>query len=394
MHTNPEAMLRGALELSGDTSAIELKSADDDAPEQIVTKALADLTANVNAKLAEIEQKAADQNKLGQRLDTIEKALNRPATGAASIESGDQTEERKSFVNYLRTGVVEQKALAFGAPSTGGVLAPQEFSKTVLEKALEFSPVRQIASSITISGPMISLPRLVDEVEPASVTETGTRAEDEPSFEQIDLKPFEMAVIVPVTRVLLEDAHINLEAYLGDHIARRFGKKESTAFVNGNGTTAAEGVLTSTEVGQLVAADDVNLTADELIDLFYSVKSAYSANGSWLMNRATMAKVRKLKDTDGSYIWQPSIAAGQPATLMGRPVLEAVDMPNAAAGTTPIVFGDFAAGYVIVDHVAFTTLRDEFTGASTGLIKLHARRRVGGRVVLGEALTKLTTAAS
>lgn len=343
----------------------------------IDTKALDALKAEVNA-----------------RLDKIEAKSNRPLAANTNHPAGENDNfERKAFNEYLRSGRIEEKALSYGAPSTGGILAPEDVATSILEKVAEFSPVRRLASTIGMSGPLLQLPRLVDEVDPESVSETGTRSESEPTFEQIDLKPFEMAVIVPVTRVLLEDAHINLEAYIGGHVARRFGQIEAQWFVTGNGTTQAEGVMTSDELRTFEAAS-IDITADDLIDTFHDIKSAYSANGSWLMNRGTMAKVRKLRDTDGSYLWQPSISAGNPATLLGRPVIEAVDMPNAAAGATPIVFGDFASGYLIADRTGFSTLRDEYTAAANGIIKFHARRRVGGRVVLGEAMTKLKLAAA
>ena len=367
-----------------------IKAADGTATDKEITMENELENEQTEAKAAPvIDQKAFDAMKA--RLDKLEAKANRPkADNNNHPVATNDNEERKAFTDYLRTGRVEEKALAFGAPSTGGILAPEATATTILEKAAEFSPIRALASSISMSGPLLQLPRLVDEVDPAEVGETAARPEDEPTFEQIDLKPFEMAVIVPVTRILLEDAQIDLEAYLASHVARRFGQKEAAWFVNGNGTTQAEGVLKSAEV----AAHEVEaIDADGLIDLFYSIKTAYSANGNWLMNRATMATVRKLKDTDGSYLWQPSIAAGVPPTLLGRPVYEAVDMPNAVADATPIVFGDFASGYTIADRVGFTTLRDELTGAANGIIKLHARRRVGGRVVLGEALTKLKIAA-
>lgn len=328
------------------------------------------------------------------RLDKIEAKANRPVAANASHPGADNDNEVKAFTHFVRSGdASEVKSLGYAAPSTGGILAPESVSASIIEKIAEFSPVRAVASAITMSGPLLQLPRLVDEVTVGEVTETAARPESEPSFEQIDVKPFEMAVIVPVTRVLLEDSQIDLSAYLGNHVARRFGKKEASWFVNGNGTSQAEGVLVSTEVGEFEAAGTA-ITADDLIDTFYSIKTAYSANGVWMMNRFSMAVVRKLKDTDGSYLWQPSIAAGVPPTLLGRPVYEAVDAPNPAAGATPIVFGDFAAGYTIADRVGFEILRDDYTGAANGIVKLHARRRVGGRVVLGEALTKLTLASA
>ncbi len=337
-----------------------------------------------------IDQKAFDAMKA--RLDNLEAKANRPqpSNNNQPRAVNDNGDERKAFADYVRSGRIEEKALAFGTPSTGGIVAPDSVSTSIIEKLAEFSPMRQLASSISMSGPLLQLPRLVNEIDPEEVGEMEDRPEDEPSFDQIDLKPFEMAVIVPVTRILLEDAQIDLESYLSGHIARKFGQKEASWFVNGNGTTQAEGVLKSTDI---VAKEVEAIDADALIDLFYNIKTGYSQRGAWLMNRSTMATVRKLKDTDGSYLWQPSIAADVPPTLLGRPVYEAVDMPNADKEATPIVFGDFQSGYTIADRVGFTTLRDELTGAANGIIKLHARRRVGGRVTIGEALTKLKIAA-
>ncbi|WP_296085391.1 phage major capsid protein [uncultured Agrobacterium sp.] len=328
---------------------------------------------------------------LKARIDKLEAKANRLRAANNNHLAGDNdNSEKKAFADFLRSGDAnEVKSLGYATPSTGGILAPETVSTSILEKVAEFSPVRILSQTISMSGPLLQLPRLVDEVAVGEVAETAPRPESEPSFDQIDLKPFEMAVIVPVTRILLEDAQIDLSSYLSNHIARRFGQKEADWFVNGNGTTQAEGVLTSDDVQEF----EGEIAADDLIDLFYSIKTAYSANGSWLMNRKTMAAVRKLKDTDGAYLWERSIAAGQPPLLLGRPVYEAVDMPDVAADATPIVFGDFATGYAVADRVGFNILRDELTGAANGIIKLHARRRVGGRIVMGEALTKLKVAA-
>lgn len=327
---------------------------------------------------------------LKARIDALEAKSNRIRGANNNHPAGENDNgEVKAFADFIRSGdASEVKSLGYAAPSTGGILAPDAVSTSILEKVAEFSPIRGLAQSITMSGSLLQLPRLVDEVTVGEVAETAPRPESEPSFDQIDLKPFEMAVIVPVTRILLEDAQVDLSSYLGNHVARRFGQKEAGWFVKGNGTTQAEGILKSADVPEV----EGEIAADDLIDLFYSIKTAYSANGSWLMNRKTMAAVRKLKDTDGSYLWERSIAAGQPPLLLGRPVYESVDMPDVAADATPIVFGDFATGYAIADRVGFEIIRDDITGASNGIVKLHARRRVGGRVVMGEALTKLKVA--
>lgn len=377
---------------------IEVKSAVDGAAPDIFNKEFSNMD-HEQIEAPEVETKSENPidpkafEAMKARLDKLEAKANRPQPSnsnhpRAMNDNGDL--ERKAFTDYVRTGRIEEKALAYGEPSTGGVLAPGETAKTILEKLAEYSPLRSLASSMSMSVPVLELPLLIDEVEPGEVGETDDRPESEPSYDKIDLRTFETAVTVPVTRILLEDAQIDLESFLSGHIARRFGQREARHFIVGDGVKQAEGVLVSPDVLELEAEA---IDGDVLTDLFYNIKTGYSQRGAWLMNRATMATVRKLKATDGSYIWQPSIAADVPPTLLGRPVYEAVDMPNAEAGKSPIVFGDFQSGYMIADRAGFSTIRDELTGADQGIIKLRARRRVGGRVIQGEAITKLKIAA-
>jgi HK97 family phage major capsid protein len=128
--------------------------------------------------------------------------------------------------------------------------------------------------------------------------------------------------------------------------------------------------------------------------MMYSLPAYYRNRSSWMMNGTTLATVRKLKDGQGNYLWQPSFQAGQPETLLGRPVVEAVDMPDLASGTFPIAFGDFATAYRIYDRVALSVMRDPYSLATRGLVRFHARRRVGGGVVMGAAIKKLKMATS
>ena len=171
---------------------------------------------------------------------------------------------------------------------------------------------------------LLQLPRLVDEVEPQPVTETGTRAEDEPSFELIDVKPFEMAVIVPISKQLLEDSAVDLAGYIGNHMAKKFAVKESSWFVSGNGTSAAQGFLTSAEVGVVETSTAGEIKANDLIDLYYSLKTYYANRGAWLMRRDVIKAIRKLEDGNGNYLWEPGLK-GAPATILGAPVYEAPD---------------------------------------------------------------------
>jgi HK97 family phage major capsid protein len=368
---------------------LELKNDTDADPMEAAAAAILEMKADLAERLKGLEAKSDAADKLAERLAKLEAKANRPGALVQKAEETDTDLEVKAFATYLRTGRVdlETKALTAGA-STGSVLVPAAYQASVIQKLVEFSPVRSVASAITMSGSILEMPRLVDEVTPGDVTETGLRPEDEPTFEKIDVRPFEQSVIVPVSRVLLEDSAIDLNSFLSGHLARKFGQKEARAFVVGNGTSEAEGVLTSDEVQELETAAAA-IKGDDLIDLFHGVASFYAARGSFLMNRQTMAAVRKLKDSNGQYLWQPALAAGQPATILGRPVLEAPDMPGPAAGNACVVFGDFASGYLIADRVNLEVRVDDLTGFGNGIVKLMARRRVGGRVILGEALAKL-----
>lgn len=333
-----------------------------------------------------IDQKAFDAMKA--RLDKLEAKGNR--LPASNDNQANDNLELKAFEAELRQSLLEKKTLTISAPGTVGNLAQDQLSTTILEKVRPASPLRSLANVVSVGGPLLQIPRLVNRVAPGSVTEVANKPTSEPSFEQIDVKPFAMGVITPVSRTALEDSAINLVNYLGDHIAAEFATLESQWFVTGNGTTQAHGVLNSPEVEEIEKAA---ITTDALLDIFYGVKSAYSANASWLMNRKTMRIIRGLKDADGNLIWQPGLQAGQPGNLLGRPVYECDYMPDAEDDETPIIFGDFKRGYLITDRVTFEPFSDYNTRFGEDIVVFGGRRRVGGRVVMGEALIKLKVAA-
>lgn len=319
------------------------------------------------------------------RVDKLEAKAGRTVTANDNRPAGDN-DNLKAFGEEIRQAMLERKALTITAPGTGGALAPDEFSATILEKIRLQSPVRQLANVVSVGGGLLQIPRLVNRVQPGSVTEVAAKPESEPTFEQIDIKPFAMASQTPVSRTTLEDSAIDLVAWLQNHIVSEFATLESQWFVTGNGTTQAEGVLTSTEVEEVEATA---ITTDALLDLFYAVKSAYALNGSWLMNRKTMRIVRGLRDSDGNLLWQAGLQAGQPGLLLGKPVYEADHMPDVAEDATPIIFGDFNRGYLITDRVTFEPNIDYQTKYANDIVVFGGRRRVGGKVVMGEALAKL-----
>jgi len=375
-------------------AALETKSADNDAVAE-VKQALAGLTDDIAKKTAPV----AD---LASRLEEIEAKLARPNLGGkAKTEEVDV--EAKALNSWLKTGEVdaETKALVAGTPSAGGYVTAPEYSSNIIKKVTELSPMRRLASVISIGAGEIYIPTLVSDAEGGWVTETGTRTEDEPVFGQVNIKANEHAVIVPVSRVLLEDSLVDMQAFIAERVAVKFAQAEATAFVSGNGTNQPTGFLNAPASFEQVTADqDGSDLIDKLIDLFYTLPSEYASRGTWAMNRRTMGAIRKAADnTDKGNLWSDSLANGQPARFLGAPVAEFNDMDDLAdtgspaADTFPVAFGSFADAYTVVDRVGLSILRDDYTAASTGIVKFHARRRVGGKLVLPEALVLLKAAA-
>ena len=381
------------------STKLTLKGEEDD-PAGIVTKALNELQEKVDGRLTEIEKKS-DVSKLTERLDGLEAKMQRPA-GRAGAD--DENIEKKAFNSFLRNGAsalddAEKKALNLGTPAAGGYVTAPEYSTTIIEKISEFSPMRSLASVMSIGTTEIYLPKLETRLTGSWVTETGKRTESEPTFDQQNIKVYEHAVIVPVSQALFEDSFIDLQSYLAGQIGQQFGKAENAAYLIGDGNGKPTGLLKDPAVYEQVAAkqDGSDIIA-QLIKLFYALPSIYAARASWLMNRKTMALIRGSLDTTNRMLWGDSLTDGQPATLLGRPVIEAVDMPDfqpeVAGDTFPIAFGDFASGYQIVDRIGVQIMRDDYTGADNGIIKIRARRRTGGAPVLEEAITLLKSDAA
>lgn len=340
---------------------------------------------------------------LETRVDEIEVAIDRPA--AAKAKDDEQPIEKKAFFSYVRGGVErmqpdEVKALtsATTAGHSGGYLADHQFERELIKNLVEHSPIRQIARVSSASAAEIILP-----VRTAGTTASWTaewdavtpgpqaRTPSEPTFTQKKLNVFELATFTEVSNALLEDAAFNLESELAQDFAEAFGKAEGTAFVKGTGTGQPGGFLNDTTLttGAVTTADSGVIKADDIISLAYSIPTAYRAKASFVANRTTIAAIRKLKDGQGQYLWQPGLQAGQPETLIGFPLTEAPDVDDVTAGKFPLAFGDWSQGFRIFDRVNLSVLRDPFSAATNGLVRFHARRRVAAGVVKAEALKLL-----
>lgn len=338
------------------------------------------------ANAPEIDQKAL--NAVLARLDKLEARAGRPA--APAIVQG--APEKKAFVSFLQSGQIDQKALTVAADAPAYVLAPEETSGEFIRNLVEFSPIRSIADVRITGSHTILLPKRTGITNAVWVGETTTRTASEPTFGQSEIAVKELATHVDLSLRMLEDSG-NVEAEVRLALAEDFGAKEATAFVNGTLATEPTGFMTAAGIAETNNGNAANLSADALIRLMYAMPATYRNRGAWVMNGTTLAVIRTLKDGHGNYLWQPSYQAGQPETILGRPVVEALDMPNIASGTTPIIFGDFKAGYRIYDRVALDVMPDLLTQRTTGLARFHARRRVGAGVVRTDVFRKLKMAA-
>ena len=334
-----------------------------------------------------------------QRLDALEVKAARPQgvliTGPALIKP-----EQKAFETFLRRGAErmtadEVKALNVASDAAGGYLAPEEFGAELIKKLVEFSPIRQYARVVTISGSEIKYPRRLTGTAATWVAETADRAESGMTFEQVTLTPYELATFTDVSNQLLEDNVYNLEGELLSDFAESFGKTEGLAFVKGTGTGQPKGVMVAAGIAEIktgvAAAFPAANPADVIIAMYHKIPTTHAQNGVWLMNRNTLATIRQWKDSTGRYLVLDPITVGGVMTLLGRPIVEMIDMDDIGAGTAPIIFGDMS-GYRIIDRVGLSTLRDPYTIAAKGQVRFHARKRVGADLTHPDRFIKLRVA--
>ncbi|WP_377847228.1 phage major capsid protein [Bosea sp. UC22_33] len=385
MHVSRRALVAGSIELKGD----------DDDPVAGVTKALDTLSATVDTRLKAVEAKA-DTSALAGRIDAIEAKMNRPGGGDGSDDDG--AEEKKSFGFYIRqgdkAGAEVLKTLRVSSDPQGGYLAPPEFATEFLKDLVEFSPIRSIASVRQTGNPSVIYPARIGRTNAKWKGENQPQEGSEPSFGEAEIAVKELNTFVDISNQLLADSAGAAEREVREALAEDFAMKEGTAFVNGGGGLQPDGFMLDPRVPQVANGHATNLSADALISLLYALPAAYRRNATWVMNGATIATIRKLKDGQGNYLWQPGLQAGQPETILGRPVVDALDMPGATSGEFPIAVGDFSAGYRIIDRVAMSILVNPYLLATNGVTRFHATRRVGGGVIRPLALRKLKMATS
>jgi HK97 family phage major capsid protein/HK97 family phage prohead protease len=397
---NPAAM--GAAVKRSHTMAVEKKAPAPEAgtSDDVETRvaALEESVTGMDVRLKSVEESVGNVAKSAER---IEQKLNRPGA-VAETKSTPEKIEAKAFTGFLRHGretlsADEVKTLRVADDTSGGYLAPRDFVAEVIKGIVEVSPVRQAARvGATASGSVI-LPRRTGKPTASWVGETEARTETGSTYGQVEIPVHEMSCYVDVSLRLLEDAAVNVESEVASDLAEEFGRLEGNALVNGNGVKKPSGFMADAAVSYTPTGNASTLgtaPADTLITLMYALPAFYRNGGVWMMNGNTLAAIRKLKDGQQNFLWQPSYQAGQPETILGRPVIEAPDMPDIGSAAEPIAFGDFARAYRIYDRVALSVMRDPYSQATSGVVRFHARRRVGGGVVLAEAIRKLRCATS
>lgn len=341
--------------------------------------------------------------RLQDRLDAIEAEAKRARIAQAERQADDasaeEREQKAAFWKYARKGErgvseAELKALSTDSDPDGGYAAPPTVSRNVIQKLIEMSDLRGLATVETISGSAWEEPAEGSQDFTSGWTaERGSRSETQTGqIRMIRIPVHEQYAAPRISQTMLDDASFAIEAWLSSRVATRLSVKEGTAFVSGNGVTQPQGINDSTLVTGVTCGSAGAITADGLMDVAYDLPEPYFRNATWLLKRVAIRNIRKLKTPGGDqqYIWQPGIAGSQPATILDRPYREMIDMPTPAAATSPIVFGDIRAGYKIVDRMGIRVLRDPYSAKP--FVEFYTTKRVGGGIVLAEALRRGTLA--
>lgn len=384
------------------------KGANDARLDEIERKASAD--ALLEEKVARIDRAVAAAQ---ARLERVASEARRPAIGddpsTASVSSSPHGDERKAaFDGYLRGGIgLEVKAGLSTAPNSGGYIVPEQTERAIERRLMAGSPMREIATVRTVAAGVFRKPVSIAGVGSGWVAETAARPETDPAtLALLEFPAADLYACPAATQTLLDDALVDLDEWLAGEVEDAFAAQETEAFVNGDGVNKPRGFLDYDivaddgqewgEIGYVASgaagAFVTESPTDRLIDLVYAPKAQYRPNARFVMNRRTVSTVRKFKDADGNYIWQPAQRAGDTASLLGYPVTEIETMPDVAADAPAIAFGDFRRGYLIVDRAGVRVLRDPYSAKP--YVLFYTTRRVGGGVQDFDAIKVMKFAAS
>ena len=363
-------------------------TAEDDATYNSMEKELNDLTNEIRR----MERRDAIEAELKKPVDT-------PLTGKPMDSKMDEKKGRASnaykedFGRHLRGRQLIHNVMEEGVDANGGYLVPEEFERQIITGLDEFNVMRNLCKVITTSAER-KIPVAATHSTAAWTAENAAYTESDPTFSQKTIDAFKLTDLVKVSIELLDDSMFDLEEYIAKEIARAFGIAEEQAFCVGNGTGQPTGLFTANggTVG-VTTAGATAITADEIISLVYALKSPYRKNAKFLMNDSTVAAIRKLKDGNGNYLWQPALTAGQPDRLMGYELHTSPYVPTLAAGAYTVAFGDFS-NYWIADRSGRTVQRLNELYSTNGQVGFVATERVDGKIILPEGIQLIQQKAS
>jgi len=383
---------------------------------EIKAKGVADPTST-----AKVEKANDEIAKLQKSMDELQLKMQRPGAPSGGSEKDQVKAEHKTAYldGFIRKGRkdglrdLELKAMNVTTDSDGGFAVPEELDRNILSLMRIASPMRSVCNVITVGTP--DYKKIVNKHGASSgwVGESDARPEtNTPSLSEIVPFMGEIYANAYATQTMLEDAFFNVEQFLNDELTQQFAIDEGTAFTTGNGTKKPKGFLAYTQAatvdgtrafgqiqylptgvsGAFKTASTTVSPNDDLIDLVYEMKAPLRTGASYMMAGRTLGRIRKWKDQDGNFVWQPAMVAAQPSMLNGYPVVENEDMPGIGSGTVPIAFGNWKRAYYIVDRIGIMTLRDPYT--ADPYVKFKMRKRVGGMLVDSEAIKVLKLSAS
>ncbi|MEQ9242776.1 phage major capsid protein [Roseovarius indicus] len=371
------------------------RAGEDASPVAEVKNAVSGFVSEFKSFQADIQQRIEKQEEQMTKMERKSSGLKRPVLAAAETGAAPH---QKAFDAYLRSGdddalrglEMESKAMSTAVAGDGGYLVDPQTADVIKSTLASTASIRAIANVVQVEATSFDV--LIDHsdvghgwaTESGSVSETGT-----PTIDRITIPLHELSALPKASQRLLDDSAFDIEAWLAGRIADKFARAEADAFINGDGSDKPVGFLTHTvvadaswewdKIGYVATGVDGGFDGGEgIIDLVYALGAQYRANGTFVMNSKTAGAVRKLKDADGRFLWSDGLAAGEPARLLGYPVLIAEDMPDIASDAMAIAFGDFAAGYTIAERPDLRVLRDPFSAKPHVLF--YATKRVGGDV--------------
>ncbi|MGL4488777.1 MAG: phage major capsid protein [Rhizobiaceae bacterium] len=357
-------------------------------------------------RLNQLEKRMAADVVTVEKVDRISRAMDqlslkqsRPPLGRDAKNGVEPSEHKSAFDAYVRRGderamnQLEAKALSVGTASDGGYLVPSEIETEIGKRLSQLSPIRAISSVRQISAGTLKKPFATTGFSAGWTAETAARTQtNTPVLSELQFPAMELYAMPAATTSLLDDSAVDIDSWLASEVEAVFAEQEGTAFVNGDGVNKPRGFLNYPNVAEaswtwgnlgyvatgVAGGLPVSNPSDVLVDTVYALKAGYRQNGTWVMNRKTQAAIRKLKDAQGNYLWQPPATAGGDATLMGFSLVEVEDMPDIAANATPIAFGNFNRGYLVVDRMGVRILRDPYSAKP--YVLFYTTKRVGGGV--------------